>query len=106
MPRVQYELIPAGDNDKAQEQLEKRLRYNRVKKILFHLLALLAIMFAGYKGLTTYIRSSARWLHKLPCHGLQRNLTTLPSHYTLPSGHEIPSVALGTGAVSFEGPDC
>ena len=81
----------------------RRLRYDRVKKVLFHVLAVLAIMLAGYKGLSVYIRSSAQWLQKQPCHGLQRNLSTLPSHYTLPSGHQIPSVALGTAAVSYPG---
>lgn len=95
MPRVQYEMLAVGDDDKAQEELELRLRYNRVKKVLFHFLVVLAIMYAGFKGLRAYVKSSQQWLHTQPC-GTQRNFSTkLPTHYTLPSGHQIPSVALG-----------
>lgn len=102
MPRVQYESLAVSDDDKAQEQLKKRLRHNRVKNILFHSLVVFAIMLAGFKGLKAYVRSTAQWLHKQPCSGLQRNYSTkLPSHYLLPSGHRIPSVALGMGAAGY-----
>ncbi|EKM49621.1 uncharacterized protein PHACADRAFT_154100 [Phanerochaete carnosa HHB-10118-sp] len=58
-------------------------------------------MLAGFKGLKTYVGSTAQWLHKQPCSGLQRNYSTkLPSHYLLPSGHQIPSVALGVWKAS------
>jgi hypothetical protein len=46
------------------------------------------------------IRSRGFWA---TCHVPQRNsstLATLPSHYTLPSGDMIPSVALGTALVT------
>lgn len=58
MPRVQYELLAVSDDDKAQEQLGKRLRHNRVKKILFYFLVVFAIMLAGFKGLKAYVRST------------------------------------------------
>ena len=60
MPRDQYELLAAGDDDKALDELENRIRFNRVKKVLFHFLVVLAIMFAGFKGLKTYIKSSGQ----------------------------------------------
>lgn len=100
MPRAQYELLATGDDDKANEQWQKRIHNNRTKKILFHVLAVLALMFAGYQGVKAFARSANRFLHKQPCTGVNRNLSSLPSHYTLPSGHQIPSVALGTAASS------
>ncbi|KAJ7726485.1 Aldo/keto reductase [Mycena metata] len=38
---------------------------------------------------------SSRFRHVFNLKRLQRNMTALPSHYTLPSGDKIPSVALG-----------
>ena len=98
MPPVQYERLPMGDDPKSIEDWQRKARKTRMKKILFHALAILAVMFVGFKGLQTYLRSTSQWLRTQPCHGLQRNLSTLPSYYTLPSGHQIPSVALGTAS--------
>ena len=101
MSHAQYEPLATGDDDKTIEQWHQRIRRNRAKNILFHLLAVLAVMFAGYQAVQAFVRSSARFLHAKPCSGgMQRNLSSLPSHYTLPSGHQIPSVALGTAAAS------
>ena len=98
MPRIQYDLLPTGDDAKADEQRDKRIRHARLKRITFHVLVVLALMYAGYHGLRAFARSSSQFLRAKPCHGAQRNLSALPSHYTLPSGHKIPSVALGTAA--------
>ncbi|KAI0629805.1 NADP-dependent oxidoreductase domain-containing protein [Trametes polyzona] len=51
-------------------------------------------MYVSYLGVRAIARSSKVHMGK-PCHGARRNLSSLPSHYTLPSGHKIPSVALG-----------
>ncbi|KZT11775.1 Aldo/keto reductase [Laetiporus sulphureus 93-53] len=51
----------------------------------------MAVVFAGLRVFTR--RSSTKL--RAPCHGFQRNLSSLPSHYTLPSGDKIPAVALG-----------
>ncbi|EKM49830.1 uncharacterized protein PHACADRAFT_106246 [Phanerochaete carnosa HHB-10118-sp] len=58
-------------------------------------------MFAGFKGLKAYIKSTVQWLHKQPCNRTQGNYNTeLPSYYLLPSGDQIPSVALGVSKAS------
>jgi hypothetical protein len=96
MPPAHYEYLPNSTEDKYVEQWEAKARRDRVKTRLVQGLAILAVMLAAFKGLQAFAASSARFLHAPPCHGLQRNLSTLPSHYTLPSGDKIPAVALGT----------
>ena len=99
---AEYELLPTAEDtgDKVEyESLVRRRRIARAKELLSRVLALLAIMFLGYQGLWSFVKSSFKFLHSKPCHGTsgsQRNLTSLPSHFTLPSGDKIPSVALGT----------
>ena len=104
MPSVtgsaRYELLPTSDTAKAQEELSSNIRKTHLKQILFRVLALAAIMFVAIQGIRSWAKSSARFSHK-PCHGLHRNLSSLPSHYTLPSGDRIPSVALGMFVVWF-----
>ncbi|EIW52463.1 uncharacterized protein TRAVEDRAFT_32150 [Trametes versicolor FP-101664 SS1] len=51
-------------------------------------------MYVSFLGVRAISRSSKMRMGK-PCHAVHRNLSSLPSHYTLPSGHKIPSVALG-----------
>ena len=93
----EYELLPTADGDKARERLAKRLLHDRIKKILFRVLAAFAVMYFAIQGIRAFAKSSAQFLHGPGCHGgMHRNLSSLPSQYTLPSGNQIPSVALGT----------
>lgn len=97
MPRAQYDLLSAGDDDKSQEEWSKRLRQDRFKRILFHVLILVTVMFAGFQGMRVLVKSYAQWLRMRPgCHNL-------PIYHTLPSGHKIPSVALGNAVLSHIG---
>ncbi|KAL4250107.1 hypothetical protein ABKN59_005965, partial [Abortiporus biennis] len=74
--------------------LDKEQRRRRVKKVIFHLLAVVGMMYATFVGTKALFRWSAvSPATRKPCHN--RNLTSLPTHYTLPSGDKIPSVALG-----------
>ncbi|PSR73736.1 hypothetical protein PHLCEN_2v10426 [Hermanssonia centrifuga] len=98
MPPPVYELLPSAEEDKISEHSSRRTHNNRVKKVLFHVLAVAAVMFVVFQGLRSFVRSSSKFLHAPPCHG--RNLSSLPSHFTLPSGAQIPSVALGVWKAS------
>lgn len=100
MPTSTYELLPTSEEGKADEQLTRKIKREKVKKILFHALVVFTVMFVALQGLKAFIRSSERFLHQgmKGCHG--RNLSSLPSHHTLPSGDKIPAVALGISDVS------
>ncbi|OSX57147.1 hypothetical protein POSPLADRAFT_1186063 [Postia placenta MAD-698-R-SB12] len=54
-------------------------------------------MVLAYVGVRFFARTATKL--RAPsapgCHGSQRNLSSLPSHYALPSGDKIPAVALG-----------
>lgn len=92
-----YQLLPtAEEGDKTTEGLYQKLRREKTKRLLFHILAGCALMFLAIQGIRALARSSGRSMTGPGCHGPHRNLSSLPSHYTLPSGDEIPSVALGT----------
>ncbi|KAI0917638.1 hypothetical protein AcW1_007203 [Taiwanofungus camphoratus] len=64
----------------------------RAKNLLLRLLLLAAVMYAAFRAL-----GSIRPRMRTPCHiaPSHRNLSSLPSHYTLPSGDQIPAIALG-----------
>jgi hypothetical protein len=88
-----YKALATIGEDEQITTLKERTT-SKPKKIIFHVLAILAIMYAALSG----VRYVSRL--RLPkgfwgCHGSQRNLSSLPSHFTLPSGDTIPSVALG-----------
>ncbi|KAI0671193.1 NADP-dependent oxidoreductase domain-containing protein [Trametes maxima] len=51
-------------------------------------------MYASFVGVRAVARTAKVRMGR-PCHGAERNLSSLPSHFTLPSGDKIPSVALG-----------
>lgn len=121
MPPV-YSPLPTVDptgpqvTDK-QLDLEAALRHKRkttVKRIAFHVLAVLAIMYAlvlavkEFPAACRMVRSKGMHMkngtyvymgHNMTgCHGANRTMSTasgLPGFYTLPSGDKIPSVALG-----------
>ncbi|TDL19680.1 hypothetical protein BD410DRAFT_791805 [Rickenella mellea] len=73
------------------------------QNIFVRLLCVMALGYVTFTGLRT-LSSSKLWSGiRKPCHGIQRNFTkgaNLPSHYTLPSGDRIPSVALGVWQAS------
>ncbi|KAI8986165.1 NADP-dependent oxidoreductase domain-containing protein [Trametes punicea] len=51
-------------------------------------------MYVSCLGVRTVARS-AKLRMGMPCRGAHRNLSSLPTHFTLPSGDKIPAVALG-----------
>lgn len=63
------------------------------KKHIFRILVAVAIMYAAFSGIKQLSWSNLRIFRG--CHGAQRNISSLPAHFTLPSGDTIPSVALG-----------
>ncbi|OJT03862.1 hypothetical protein TRAPUB_5453 [Trametes pubescens] len=94
MSSLHYKPLSQDDGDEEQQfDVAPRVQ-NRHKRLLFHILAVAAVMYVSFLGVRAISRSSKMRMGK-PCHGAHRNLSSLPSHYTLPSGHKIPSVALG-----------
>jgi len=96
---VGYKPISAHDPEEVDEQQHpKSQRISRGKRIFLNfigvarIVAVVAIVYAGFRLLT---RTSTKLRNPKPCHGSYRNLSSLPSHYTLPSGDKIPAVALG-----------
>lgn len=88
----QYQQLPTVDKDT--EERESFHKDNRKRRFYLHAIATIAIMWASFTATRT-ITSKGFWA---ACRGSQRNSSTLaqlPSHYTLPSGDKIPSVALG-----------
>lgn len=88
-----YSPLPTSDPLYADGQSARRKKAAK-KNLLLKLIIAIAVMFTLVSGARTLSRSTF-WK---VCHGGQRNISTgnLPSHYTLPSGDKIPSVALGT----------
>ncbi|CCM00991.1 uncharacterized protein FIBRA_03039 [Fibroporia radiculosa] len=73
-------------------RLTSRLSFTAVARLI-------AVMVLAYAGVRFLTRAALKL--RAPCHsGLQRNLSSLPTHYTLPSGDKIPSVALGVWQAS------
>jgi hypothetical protein len=121
MPPI-YAPVPTVDKDEQVVDLEasgvrRARRTTVIKKIFFHILAVIAIMYAlvlaarGIPAACRMIRNG-----KIPnpvhtqklngCHGANRTLSTgagLPSFHMLPSGDKIPSVALGEPLFNFAG---
>lgn len=94
MPSPHYKPLSQDDGDEEQQFGVAPRVQNRHKRLLFHILAVAAVMYVSFLGVRAISRSSKMRMGK-PCHAVHRNLSSLPSHYTLPSGHKIPSVALG-----------
>jgi len=82
---------------------QPKSRTTRFKKLAFVLVAGATVMYLAFRGARALVGSVK------PCHPAHRhhhnaNLTGLPTHYTLPSGDKIPSVALGTASQGEVGP--
>lgn len=95
-----YQQLPTVDKDAGEQE---SLRRKGPRKSIFPLLRLtfaVIIIMCVSVPCVRMIRSRGFWA---TCHGAQRNSSTLaklPSHYTLPSGDSIPSVALGVWQAS------
>ena len=86
-----YKPLPINDREPYAEP-QKR---TKTKRFLFRLLVGIAIMTAISYGIRYISRNSKFGMRR--CQWTDnRTLMTLPSHYSLPSGDKIPSVALGT----------
>jgi hypothetical protein len=103
-PPAHYNLLPAFSSQS--KSTNPPLKSN-LKTLLFRLLIACAAMLVLYRGFGEFSRSAASFLRTgiKPCHSINGTMTTvrnisavqtLPSHYTLPSGDKIPSIALGT----------
>lgn len=107
MPPYYKPLATSEEGEEESQTFKSRLsRFgpsSRTKSVLFSIVATTAVMYALYLGSRSLLGSLPRFRHGArPGCGLHRhrNLTALPSHYTLPSGDKIPSVALGTVNIS------
>jgi hypothetical protein len=96
--RVAYQAIPTDDIDDDNKPSHFPLLHNKKAVFLRRILTVLAILYATMMGLR-YLGRTGRLPWSSPvCRGVHRNVSTgagLPSHYVLPSGDKIPSVALG-----------
>src|SRR5882762_6353988 len=95
-----YKQLPTIREDE-QTTTSQGCNARKRKKNIFYILVLVATIYITFSGLRRISRSNfgppeEPWA----CLGAQNNLLGLPSHYTLPSGDKIPSVALGTGKQS------
>ncbi|KAK7695590.1 hypothetical protein QCA50_000226 [Cerrena zonata] len=98
-----YKPLATSEEDEESQTFKSRLSRLRptssTKSVLFGIVATAAVMYALYLGSRSVLRSLPKYHHGMRpgcgLHGHHRNLTSLPSHYTLPSGDKIPSVALG-----------
>ncbi|KAL5524269.1 hypothetical protein ACEPAF_9409 [Sanghuangporus sanghuang] len=111
---MSYELLPTSDpsqrdnasspsNDRSDTKSTKSIRTHPLVKLIFtRLLIAFVVMYLVFSGLRSLSRSTSRsaWSSGVcsACHrngSLKAGLSTLPSHFDLPSGDKIPSVALG-----------
>jgi hypothetical protein len=92
-----YKQLPTISEDE-QTATFQGCNARKRKKNIFYILALVATIYVAFSGLRHIFWSNFGFPEEpWACLGAQNNLSGLPSHYTLPSGDKIPSVALGTG---------
>jgi hypothetical protein len=90
----QYEPLSTVDQDEEGEQYTHKRIPSRKKRLILYIVTIAVLMYASFSAVRL-ARSRGFWM---TCYGPQRNqstLSTLASHYSLPSGDKIPSVALG-----------
>ncbi|KAL5519764.1 hypothetical protein ACEPAG_1424 [Sanghuangporus baumii] len=111
---MSYELLPASDpsqrdntsspsNDTSDTKSTRSIRTHPLITLVFtRLLIALVVMYLAFSGLRSLSRSTSRFAWSsgvgsacLRNGSLKAGLSTLPSHFDLPSGDKIPSVALG-----------
>ncbi|KAF7974297.1 hypothetical protein HWV62_12444 [Athelia sp. TMB] len=68
-------------------------RCNCINKRFARLLGAFVVVFVTFFSLRQLSWSNLNWIWG--CHGAAHNISSLPSHCTLPSGDKIPSIALG-----------
>ncbi|KAI0917658.1 hypothetical protein AcW1_007194 [Taiwanofungus camphoratus] len=101
MSNTAYKPLPTEDSDTG--QVQQRVRrpqrpYNRKRALITHFATLAAVMVVTYFGvrwlvcLTPKLRNSKKCGI---CADTAHTPSSLPTHYTLPSGDKIPAVALG-----------
>ncbi|KAJ7505834.1 NADP-dependent oxidoreductase domain-containing protein [Mycena galericulata] len=86
LPRLQgYEALPSdvGSREKSCSERPRRTLLRVFSALVLMVMFLYGVRHVSRTGLSRCVGG-----------GLHRNLTSLPSHYTLPSGDKIPSVAL------------
>ncbi|CDO72238.1 hypothetical protein BN946_scf184970.g90 [Trametes cinnabarina] len=88
-----YKQLPQYNVDEDDDQRHPNPARLGVKRVFLHLIFVATVMYLAYVGVRTVSRSAKVRLGA-PCRGVQRNLSSLPTHYTLPSGDKIPAVAL------------
>lgn len=98
MSSASYKLISTRDPEEVEEQQSTFQPHRKRSFFGFAKLArIAAVMALAYVGVRFFARTATKL--RAPsapgCHGSQRNLSSLPSHYALPSGDKIPAVALG-----------
>lgn len=94
-----YQQVPTDDVDK--EAGDDAIKNERKRRnFVFRILVACAIMYSIFLGVRHVSR--LRMMHggigcQKPLIGHHKNMSTgaLPTHFTLPSGDKIPSVALG-----------
>lgn len=110
-PPSHYTLLPTPSSENKSDEPSSKTTTSKLtsnpRTLLFRLLIACTAMLVLYRGFGELSRSAASLLRTgiKPCHSFNGTMTTtrnmsaaqtLPSHYTLPSGDKIPSIALGT----------
>jgi hypothetical protein len=93
-----YQPLLGSHKDEQTTPAAQAQNTNKLKKNIFWAVAVVTILYAALSGIRHISQSNFKYVKWLGgCHGSQRNLSGLPTHYVLPSGDKIPAVALGTG---------
>jgi hypothetical protein len=98
----QYQQLPTVEKGTCERASFRQDTRKRRVGICLRTIIIIAIMWSSFTATTrTISRIKGFWA---ACQGPQRNSSTLaqlPSHYTLPSGDKIPSVALGMSLLNY-----
>jgi diketogulonate reductase-like aldo/keto reductase len=89
-----YEPVPTADKDDEGGLFTHRRKPLGKKRLFLYSISLAALMFASCSAVRL-ARSRGFWMTRYGPRRNQSNVARLPSHYALPSGDQIPSVALG-----------
>jgi hypothetical protein len=101
VPVAEYKLLPTTNQDDIVNESPPQARQTKTyRSILARILVVFSIMYLASSGVHSISRIGGRWGAWCGSGAGHRALSTsrgvqLPTHYTLPSGDKIPSVALG-----------